>query len=95
MEKNLKRGPLTVGGALLALAGAAALTVAFYFVVGFPANVPAAVGVAVLLAEVIEAGRSGESGPTFQIGRALFHAVLAALASWLGVAVARLMGWLG
>lgn len=90
----MNRGPLTVRSALWALAAAAALTVAFYYVVGFPANIPTAMGTSVLAAELIESARRHRTSPQ-RIALTAFHAVLAALASWLGVEIVRLLGGLG
>lgn len=95
MREQVKQGPLTLRSGLWTLAMAAVLSVAFYYIVGFPANVPAAVGTAVLLAEVLEAAvRRGEV-PGTRLGLAVLHAALAATASWLGVVVTRLLGWIG
>lgn len=94
MEEQVKKGPLTVASALGALAGAAALTIGLYFVVGFPANVPVAVGASVLLAELFETAGRGEGTSPVRFASTVFHAVLATFASWLGVETVRLIGWI-
>jgi F0F1-type ATP synthase membrane subunit c/vacuolar-type H+-ATPase subunit K len=95
MGEQVTQGPLTVRSALWTLAIAAVFSIGFYYLVGFPANVPAAVGTSVLLAEGVEAvaRRRDFSGTGFAL--AAYHAVLAAAASWLGVVVTRLLGWIG
>lgn len=95
MGDQAKQGPLTVRTALWALALAAVLSIGFYYLVGFPANVPAAVGTSVLLAEVSEAGAWRKDVFGVRLTTAAVHGVLAAVASWLGVVVSRLLGWIG
>lgn len=95
MKEPLQRGPMTVRGALWAFAGAVVLAVLFHRIVGFPANVPLALGAAVLLVELIETAAATAATSAYMIARAFLHAVLAAFAGWLGVMVSRLLGWLG
>ena len=94
---DIRSGTLTITGAVLALIGAAVLSVLLYRIVGFPANIPLAVGSAVALAEIIELLLSGYAAAltarTFI--RALIQGLLAAGACWLGVWIVRSLGWLG
>lgn len=78
-------------GAGVALAVAVLLAFVFYYVVGFPANVPVALGSAVVVAELIDAAGEPERPGVRTIGKVLVHGALAAFAGWLGVLLAGLV----
>lgn len=80
---------LSVGGGLVALACAIALSFLFYYVVGFPLNVPLALGVAVLAVEMAEGTLRLGMKASDLVRTALLHGLLAAGAAWLGAVVVR------
>lgn len=86
------RGAVSATAAIAAGVGALVLAVVFYWIFGFPANIPLAFGAAVLLAEIVELIIRGEDLRLRNAGRALVHAVAVAGACWLGVWIAALLG---
>ena len=88
-ENDDKNYRLSVSGGLVALAVAIALAFLFYFLVGFPVNVPLALGVSVLVVEMAEGVLRHGKKPGDLLGTVLIHSILAAGAAWLGAVVVR------
>lgn len=80
---------LSIGGGLVALACSIALAFLFYYVAGFPTNVPLALGVSVLVVELAEGTLRHGMKASALLSTALLHSVLAAGAAWLGAVVVR------
>ena len=95
MEEERRHRPLTVRGGIWAVLAAALLAYMLYYVIGFPANIPVALGGAVVMAELVEGGMAGRTVSSRLVLRSVVHGVLAAAAGWLGVVVVRAFGGMG
>lgn len=83
---------LSVAAGLIALLGAIGLAFPFFYLVGFPINIPLALGAAIFLVEVLEAVTRYRFRVSDVAGTAALHAALAAGAAWLGAVVVVLLG---
>ncbi len=87
-----ERYRLSVAAGLIALVCAVGLAFVFYYVVGYPLNVPLALGTSVLLVELVEAVARHRFRASDVAGTAILHAFLVAGAAWLGSLVVGLIG---
>lgn len=79
-----------------AAVAAVPLAVVLYRLVGFPANLPTALGCAIVLAELGEIlltrGSGGITART--VLKSIVHGLAVAIACWLGVWVVQTLGWM-
>lgn len=82
---------LSVAGGLIALVCAIGLAFAFYYVVGYPGNVPLALGTSVLVVELVDGVVRQRISASVVARTAVVHALLVAGAAWLGSLVVALI----
>lgn len=83
---------LTVAGGLVALLVAVGLAFLFYYLVGYPLNVPLALGAAVFVVELLDGVVRYRMKAADIAGAAAIHALLATGAAWLGTVIVGLVG---